>query len=90
VWYLPLEDSSGKRKTEDELQAAMRKTTRNLIRRAEKDGVTIETYGKGLRNYKKRFNDGGRLLKPYSCYSVQPYWNGSKVPESSEKEDLCS
>lgn len=41
VWYLPLEDSSGKRKTEDELQAAMRKTTRNLIRRAEKDGVTI-------------------------------------------------
>lgn len=41
VWYLPLEDSSGKRKAEDELQAAMRKTTRNLIRRAEKDGVTI-------------------------------------------------
>ena len=42
VWYLPLEDSSGKRRTEDELQADMRKTTRNLIRRAEKDGVTIE------------------------------------------------
>jgi len=43
VWYLPLEDASKKRKTEDELQADMRKTTRNLIRRAEKDGVTIET-----------------------------------------------
>lgn len=41
VWYLPLEDASGKRRTEEDLQAGMRKTTRNLIRRAEKDGVTI-------------------------------------------------
>ncbi len=41
VWYLPLQDSSGKKVTEEELQSGMRKTTRNLIRRAEKDGVTI-------------------------------------------------
>lgn len=46
VWYLPLTNSgkwsgdSGK-KTEEELLMAMRKTTRNLIRRAEKDGVTV-------------------------------------------------
>ncbi|MEQ1849813.1 MAG: peptidoglycan bridge formation glycyltransferase FemA/FemB family protein [Candidatus Peribacteraceae bacterium] len=37
VWYLPL---SGK--TEEELLAGMRKTTRNLIGRAERDGVTVE------------------------------------------------
>ncbi len=42
VWYLPLQNSSGPRKTEAELQTGMRKTTRNLIRRAEKDGVTID------------------------------------------------
>ena len=41
VWYLPLQDSSGRRRSEEEIQADMRKTTRNLIRRAEKDGVTI-------------------------------------------------
>jgi lipid II:glycine glycyltransferase (peptidoglycan interpeptide bridge formation enzyme) len=37
VWFLDLT-----KKTEDELLAGMRKTTRNLIRRAEKDGVTVE------------------------------------------------
>lgn len=36
VWTLPLD------KSEDELLAGMRKTTRYLIRRAVKDGVTIE------------------------------------------------
>ncbi len=37
VWYLSLKGPS-----EEELLAVMRKTTRNLIRRAEKDGVTVE------------------------------------------------
>lgn len=41
VWYLPLQETSGKQRTEEELLADMRKTTRNLIRRAEKDGVSI-------------------------------------------------
>ena len=35
TWMLPLEAS------EEELLAGMRKTTRNLVRRAQKDGVTI-------------------------------------------------
>ena len=35
-WRLPA------RKTEDDLLMSMRKTTRNLIRRAERDGVTVE------------------------------------------------
>ncbi len=49
VWYLPLWSSdpwkngdAGAQRTEEEILMAMRKTTRNLIRRAEKDGVTIE------------------------------------------------
>ncbi len=53
IWYLPLrspnpwtqykEGGSDKSPvTEEQLLAAMRKTTRNLIRRAEKEGVTIE------------------------------------------------
>ncbi|MBM3227836.1 peptidoglycan bridge formation glycyltransferase FemA/FemB family protein [Candidatus Peribacteria bacterium] len=33
---------TGRRKNEEELLSDMRKTTRNLIRRAEKEGVTIE------------------------------------------------
>lgn len=52
VWYLPLVDPDPwqrqtppmgevRRKTEDELLMAMRKTTRNLIRRAEKEGVEV-------------------------------------------------
>lgn len=42
IWHLPLRGSDGAQKTEEELRAAMRKTTRNLIGRAERDGVTIE------------------------------------------------
>jgi peptidoglycan pentaglycine glycine transferase (the first glycine) len=37
IWYIDLRGH-----TEDELLSQMRKTTRNLIRRAEKDGVTVE------------------------------------------------
>lgn len=47
LWYLPLTDSNAwskgnRQKTEEELMKDMRSTTRNLIRRAEKEGVTIE------------------------------------------------
>lgn len=47
VWYLPLmqtdpwSTTEGAARTEDDLLAGMRKTTRNLVRRAEKDGVTV-------------------------------------------------
>ena len=37
VWYLNLEG-----KTEEEILAGMRKNTRNLIRRSEREGVTVE------------------------------------------------
>ncbi len=48
IWYLPLSSSNtwekgDQQKTEDELFKNFRATHRNLIRRAEKDGVTIET-----------------------------------------------
>jgi lipid II:glycine glycyltransferase (peptidoglycan interpeptide bridge formation enzyme) len=36
VWYMQLED-----KTEDQILGGMRSTTRNLIRRSEKEGVTV-------------------------------------------------
>jgi lipid II:glycine glycyltransferase (peptidoglycan interpeptide bridge formation enzyme) len=41
VWVLPL-TSEVLHKTDDELLASMRKTTRYLIRKAQRDGVTIE------------------------------------------------
>ncbi len=49
IWYLPLRENSKKEiphsnstpKTEQEILMAMRSTTRNLIRRAERDGVTV-------------------------------------------------
>jgi lipid II:glycine glycyltransferase (peptidoglycan interpeptide bridge formation enzyme) len=37
IWYLDL-----KGKTEDDVMVGMRKTTRNLVRRAEKEGVTVK------------------------------------------------
>ncbi len=41
VWYLPLLEKGGKARKEEEILMGMRKTTRNLIRRAERDGVTV-------------------------------------------------
>lgn len=41
VWYLPLKTADGKAREEEEILMDMRKTTRNLIRRAERDGVTV-------------------------------------------------
>jgi len=50
IWYLPLitsdpwtQTASGTSRSEEEILAGMRKNTRNLVRRAEKEGVTIET-----------------------------------------------
>lgn len=53
IWYIPLKESdpwgdaaeSGRQKTEEELLMSMRKTTRNLVRRAERDGVTVTASG---------------------------------------------
>ncbi len=49
LWYLPLRspdpwtaDAVSSPRTADEILMQLRKTTRNLVRRAEKDGVTIE------------------------------------------------
>lgn len=49
LWYLPLQNpdpwsggAEGIACSEEELLANMRKTTRNLIRRAERDGITVE------------------------------------------------
>lgn len=42
VWYLPLKTENGATRGEEEILMQMRKTTRNLVRRAERDGVTIE------------------------------------------------
>ncbi len=48
LWYVPLtaspwetSSSNAKARSEEEILMAMRKTTRNLVRRAERDGVTI-------------------------------------------------
>ena len=49
IWYLPLRsvdpwktEGGSAPRTEEELLAGMRKTVRNLIRRAEKEGVAVE------------------------------------------------
>lgn len=51
IWYLPLKtvdpwnhpsEPEPSTRNEEEILMSMRKTTRNLIRRAEKDGVTVE------------------------------------------------
>lgn len=41
VWVLPLKNSDGKARTEGEILKDMRSTTRNLIGRAARDGVTV-------------------------------------------------
>ena len=48
IWYIPLmeqdawEGGSGPMRKEEEILMGLRKTTRNLVRRAEKEGVTVE------------------------------------------------
>ncbi|MCA9371159.1 MAG: peptidoglycan bridge formation glycyltransferase FemA/FemB family protein [Candidatus Peregrinibacteria bacterium] len=58
IWYIPLqtpnpweeETTTSKPVTEEEILKGMRKNTRNLIRRAEKEGVTIEASTHPLRD----------------------------------------
>lgn len=49
IWYIPLQQPNpwetgvdGAMRSEEEIMMGMRKTTRNLVRRAAKDGVTIK------------------------------------------------
>jgi peptidoglycan pentaglycine glycine transferase (the first glycine) len=49
VWYLPLREN-GKPVTEESLRSGMRKTTRNLIGRAERDGVTVTASDDAVRD----------------------------------------
>lgn len=63
-WMLPLE------KSEDELLASMRKTTRYLIKKAVRDGVTIEknTDPKSIKNFLKVYEETIKRerFSPYS------------------------
>ncbi len=42
VWYIQLQNEDGTKRSEESIKAEMRKTTRNLIGRAQRDGVTVE------------------------------------------------
>ncbi|OGJ71918.1 hypothetical protein A2454_06105 [Candidatus Peribacteria bacterium RIFOXYC2_FULL_55_14] len=60
LWYLPLtqpdvwqgqkENDGSKQRKEEELFMQLRKTTRNLVRRAEREGVTVEASRDPLRD----------------------------------------
>lgn len=82
VWYLPLTSpdpwiNDGKQttnttRTEEEILKEMRKTTRNLIRRAEKDGVTIEASMNPLNDLEDHFirlHDETRKRHKFTPYS---------------------
>ncbi len=64
LWYLPLKEHdswasasqpSGAPLTEETLMANLRKTTRNLVRRAQKDGVTVEASADPLGDLEAHF-----------------------------------
>ena len=82
VWYVPLTTpdawTSEMRQTtydsrsEEEILKEMRKTTRNLIRRAEKDGVTIEVSTNPLQDLDDHFirlHDETRKRHKFTPYS---------------------
>jgi peptidoglycan pentaglycine glycine transferase (the first glycine) len=84
IWYLPLGThdawaeraaGSGQRaatgRTEEEILMAMRKTTRNLIRRAEKDGVTVEASTEPLKDVETfiKLHDETRKRHKFTPYS---------------------
>lgn len=82
VWYLPLTSPDawtsdrGQRtydsRTEDDILKDMRKTTRNLIRRAEKDGVVIEASTNpldDLENHFIRLHDETRKRHKFTAYT---------------------
>lgn len=77
VWYLPLHDSdpwattAGTARTEEDILMAMRKTTRNLVRRAEKDGVTVRASADPLRDVEHfiRLHDETRKRHKFTPYT---------------------
>jgi lipid II:glycine glycyltransferase (peptidoglycan interpeptide bridge formation enzyme) len=81
IWYLPLrttcrwtdaQTAASEARTSDELLAGMRKTTRNLVRRAERDGVTIEASTNPLRDLEDHFirlHDETRKRHGFTPYS---------------------
>lgn len=80
LWYLPLRESDGwphalvpggARLTEELLLGNMRKTTRNLIRRAQKDGVTVEASPTPLTDLEHfiRLHDETRKRHKFTPYS---------------------
>ncbi len=87
VWYLPLEDAAKKRKTEEELLANMRKTTRNLIRRAEKDGVTIMRSTNALRDLPEflSLHDETRKRHGFTAYTDE-FFRSQVTRFSTRKE----
>lgn len=78
VWYLPLrsrdpwtEESNDTPNTEEELMAHLRKTTRNLVRRAEKDGVTVRTSTQPVQDVEEfiRLHDETRKRHKFTPYT---------------------
>jgi lipid II:glycine glycyltransferase (peptidoglycan interpeptide bridge formation enzyme) len=87
VWYLPLKKDGAMRK-EEEILAEMRKTTRNLIRRAEKEGVTIETSADPMKDlpHFMKLHDETR-----SRHGFTPYTNSffrAQVKYFTEKDEV--
>lgn len=82
IWYLPLttinswnsqsqSHPSISPRTEEEILISMRKTTRNLIRRAEKDGVTVELSTDPVRDVEEfiRLHDETRKRHGFTPYT---------------------
>lgn len=85
VWYVPLTEQDswatpshlggraggGGTRSEEEILMSMRKTTRNLIRRAEKDGVTIELSSDPVRDVEEfiRLHDETRRRHGFTPYT---------------------
>ncbi len=82
IWYLPLKTHDTWNKTlsinlsldlrkEEEILMSMRKTTRNLIRRAEKDGVTVELSTDPIRDVEEfiKLHDETRKRHGFTPYT---------------------
>ena len=88
VWVLPLKKNDGATITEDALLSAMRKTTRNLIRRAEKDGVTVNTSKNPVKDLDQfiRLHDETRKRHGFTAYTNAFF--RSQVRRFSERKEL--
>lgn len=77
VWYLPLHQTDpwsttdGAMRTEDDVFAGLRKTTRNLVRRAEKDGVTVRASTDPMKDVEEfiRLHDETRKRHKFTPYT---------------------